>query len=312
MKKVVRLTESDLVKLIKKFVNETTMEPEPVRWGEEKIIAVHFDEGETSLDSRSTNYLMGYLESALDSSILTMKRFLDSTKYKIPTVVTIYVQTSSTGSGDENANVAQKRLDYLKNIYLRTMTERFGVRKDVAIQLMAQNKTMYRPYKVDRNFFVGKNPQTVPDEKDRVCYIVVTPIATRGLENNQLISASGDIQQPITYTTRQIKNPQSWWEELLGFDPTYTKKTERHVDENTIVKGIMSLQSYSDVSDVNKIIRASKKMNLDDWINKSVTDPRKKADIAVHLKQIIGSRPGASQYQVVFDKNANLTLQGFW
>ena len=241
MKKIVRLTESDLLKIVQKTKKNLREfdEPEPV------------------------------FTNNLDScSIPTIKKFHNDTKFDLPQLVTFYVGTSSTGSFATNKKVAERRMSYLTDLYLEVMNS-FGIREDVAYKLLVQSNKAYTPSKIDRDFY---DPAKVkPNSAERICSVIIKPITTKGLTGSQIGNVQGGlIDNSSIINTFLVDN----------------------VDEEGIVNGIKSLETYSDIKDLNQGLINARKGTLQNFLNDQLFDDSfRKQQVILHLNKI-GKRSG--------------------
>lgn len=268
MKKVIKLTESDLFKIIqqtKKTLKEAAPEPEPVPTDEMDTCAASFlfGEGETQFKPEISNQAKQFIKKCISSSIPTIQKFHNSGKFDLPALVTFYVGTSSTGDFRTNKNVAEKRMSYLTNLYLDVMSG-FGIREDVAYKLLVQSNKKYTPSKIDRDFY---DPAKVkPNSAERICSIVINPITTMGKSNDTIGKLSGS---------------------LIDASSTINNILVDMVDEGNIVKGIKKLETYSDIKDLSKALVNARMGNLQDFLNNQLfDDPVERSQIANHLNKI--------------------------
>jgi len=263
MKKIIRLTESDLYRIVKRTISELE-EPEPVFTDKNDTIRASFlfAEGETSFDSSTTQVVKDFIKNYIKSSIPTIQKFHNSDKFNLPQLVTFYVGTSSTGNFRRNKEIAEKRMKYLTNIYLDAMNE-LGVREDVAYKLLTRSNKTYTPSKIDRDFY---DPTKVkPDDAERICFIEINPIETMGLDYDMIGKVQGKlIDASSIINTFLIDN----------------------VDEESIVDAIMRLQTYSDIKDLNTALMNARKGSLESFLNDQLSDDSsEKSKIVRHLNK---------------------------
>ena len=275
MAKIIRLTESDLFKIVqqtKRTLKEAAPEPEPVPTDKSDTCSASFffGEGETQFSADISNIVKDYIKKCISSSIPTIQKFHNSGKFKLPALVTFYVGTSSTGDFRTNKQVAEKRMSYLTNLYLDVMGS-FGIREDVAYKLLVQSNKSYKPSKIDRDFY---DPAKVkPNSAERICSIVISPITTMGRSNDSIGKLSGS---------------------LIDASSTINNVLVDMVDEGNIVKGIQKLQTYSDIKDLSKALVNARKGNLQNFLNSQLfDDPTERTQITNHLNKI-AKRSGKS------------------
>lgn len=289
MKKVIKLTESDLFRIIqqtKKTLSEVE-EPEPVPTDASDTCQASFlfGEGQTSFSSQISQEVKDFIKNCVSSSIPTIQKFHKSGKFDLPPVVTFYVGTSSTGDFRTNKNVAEKRMSYLTNLYLDVMGT-FGIREDVAYKLLVQSNKSYTPSKIDRDFY---DPAKVkPKASERICSIVVNPITTMGKSNDSIGNISGSLIDASSIINTWLVD---------------------NVDEGNIVKGIKKLETYSDIKDLNKAMMNARMGSLQSFLNNQLfDDPSEKSQIVNHLNKI-ARRSGKDTIATVVGGNLSIILE---
>jgi hypothetical protein len=290
MKKVIKLTESDLFKIIqqtKKNLKEAAPEPEPVPTDEMDTCSASFlfGEGETQFKPEISNQAKQFIKKCISSSIPTIQKFHNSGKFDLPALVTFYVGTSSTGNFRTNKEVAEKRMSYLTNLYLDVMGS-FGIREDVAYKLLVQSNKKYSPSKIDRDFY---DPAKVkPNSAERICSIVINPITTMGKSNDSIGKISGSLIDASSIINTWIVDG---------------------VEEADIVKGVEKLETYSDIKDLNKAMINARMGSLQSFIsNQLFDDPREKSKIVNHLNRI-AKRSGKGTIATIVGGNLSIILE---
>lgn len=289
MKKVIKLTESDLFRIIqqtKRTLSEVE-EPEPVPTDESDTCEASFlfGEGETSFNSQISQEVKSFIKRCIQSSIPTIQKFHKSGKFDLPPVVTFYVGTSSTGDFRTNKNVAEKRMSYLTNLYLDVMSG-FGIREDVAYKLLVQSNKKYTPSKIDRDFY---DPAKVkPKASERICSIVISPITTMGKSDDSIGKISGSLIDASSIINTWLVD---------------------NVDEEHIVNGIQKLETYSDIKDLNKAMIDARMGSLQSFISSQLfDDPREKSKIVNHLNRI-AKRSGKGTIATIVGGNLSIILE---
>lgn len=233
----------------KPLVSEAIPGLEPVVDDEsDKYVAsIFFKEGQTSLSQKDTNDIIDFIAGNLKSSIPSLQRFYRSGK-KIPSFIDLYVGTSSTGNAMTNRNVAEGRMNYMKNICEKALAKH-GIRADVAFKFITDNFQNYRPSKVDANFY--DTTKIKPNAMERDCFIVINPLQTRGLDSDKVGELGG---------------------KLIDASSIINNFFVDNVDEGAIVMGISKLETYSDIVDLNKALINARMGKLESFLNSQLQD----------------------------------------
>ena len=232
----------------KPLVNEAIPGLEPVVDNSENYVAtIFFKEGQTSLSQKDTNDIINFVAANLKSSIPTLQQFYRSGK-KIPSFIDLYVGTSSTGSAMTNRNVAEGRMNYMKNICEKALAK-FGIRADVAFKFITENFQNYTPSKVDANFY--DTTKIKPNSMERNCFIIINPIETKGLDADRVGELGG---------------------ELIDASSIINNFFIDNVDEGGIVMGISKLETYSDIVDLDKALINARMGRLESFLNSQLAD----------------------------------------
>jgi hypothetical protein len=260
-------------------------EPVPTDVGDSSEASIFFSEGEYQLNSELSNKIKEYIKERITSSIPTIQKFHNSDKFDLPQLITFYVGTSSTGDFGTNKRVAEKRMSYLTNLYLQVMSE-LGVREDVAYKLLLQSNKSYTPSKIDRDFY---DPAKVkPNGAERICSIVIEPITTKGLNDVQIGNISGKLIDASSIINNWLVD---------------------NVDEQDILDGILSLQTYSDIKDLNRAMVDARMGSLQNFLNDQLfDDSTEKIKIINHLNKI-ARRSGKSTVVSTVGGNISIILE---
>jgi hypothetical protein len=268
MKKIIRLTESDLYRMVSKakrgiYEAAPELEPVPTDASDTSSASFLFGEGETQFKPEISNQAKQFIKSCISSSIPTIQKFHNSGKFDLPALVTFYVGTSSTGDFRTNKQVAEKRMSYLTNLYLDVMGS-FGIREDVAYKLLVQSNKKYTPSNIDRDFY---DPAKVkPNSAERICSIVISPITTMGRSNDTIGKLTGSLIDASSIINTWLVD---------------------NVNEKNIVQGIQKLQTYSDIKDLSKALVNAGMGNLQDFLNDQLfDDPAQRSQITNYLNKI--------------------------
>ncbi len=287
--KIRHMQESNMIlenRILKSKINEASPmpEPEPVPTdgGDTSVGMFLFGEGQYQFKPETSNKVKEFIKERITSSIPTIQKFHNSNKFDLPQLVTFYVGTSSTGDFGTNKRVAEKRMSYLTNLYLQVMSE-LGIRDDVAYKLLVQSNKSYTPSKIDRDFY---DPAKVkPDSEERICSIVIEPITTKGLNDVQIGNISGKLIDASSIVNNWLVD---------------------NVDEQDILAGILKLQTYSDIKDLNRAMVDARMGSLQNFLNDQLfDDSAEKYKIVNHLN-MIAKRSGKPT--IVSTVGGNMTI----
>ena len=262
------------------FVNENILEAvaglEPVFTPKKDtaIMDFPFEEGQFKFSTPVSTAAIAFMKKHIKSSIPTIEKFIsnsgpstsgnwsssgpinnhmtramyEESQSVLPPIIQFYVGTSSTGTQTVNSNLAQKRMDYLTGLYLEVMNS-FGIKDGVSRKLMTQAPKDYQPAPVNNNFY--DSTKLAPVAKDRLCQITINPITTMGNTPGQI----GNIQGTLIDASSIINT-------VLG----------DLVDEKEIVRGILKLQTYSDITDLNTALINARKGTLEEFLNRELAN----------------------------------------
>ena len=242
MKKIIRLTESDLTRLIKRVVSEAVAAPEPVV-GKSMTVKIYFSkEGEAVLADNTKTQIKNWLRPYIKMSMPTIKQFYRGSEFKLPKFITVGASTTSGGDYEANSKVAQSRLYAVVNV-VRELFEEMGINKEMIQKFVTTNSNYtYQPTSVDANLFDRKSVK--PMDKERFAYITVNELKTVGLGKTQI----GDLEDALRIARGYNVDP----------------------DETGIALAICNLDTYSDIKDLNYELRDFG--GLQGFINQTITD----------------------------------------
>jgi|688.fasta_scaffold24923_3 hypothetical protein len=242
MKKIIRLTESDLTRLIKRVVSEAVAAPEPVV-GKSMTVKIYFTkEGGSVLANNTKTQIKNWLRPYIKMSMPTIKQFYRGSEFKLPKFITVGASTTSGGDYEANSKVAQARLYAVVNV-VRELFEEMGINKEMIQKFVTTNSNYtYQPTSVDANLFDRKSVK--PMDKERFAYITVNELKTVGLGKTQI----GDLEDALRIARGYNVDP----------------------DETGIALAICNLDTYSDIKDLNYELRDFG--GLQGFINQTITD----------------------------------------
>ena len=297
MKRIIRLTESDLTRIVKRVIRESeesVMKPEPVPTGVIHQGTFAFDEGKANMTKKTRDGLVEQIKKIIKPSISTINKFHNG-PFTLPQMFEVNVGTSSTGTPQANAQVAKARKTLLEGI-IKEALRSFDIREDIIEKIYSlQSKSYYAPSKLDFNFYDSK--MVKPDDKERFGTIKIMPIKTMGLDGKALSSASYKVQSPDVTRSKTIKNPESLINLWGLIDPGTTTEYYTEPDQESIYAGVQMLKTYSDVEDLNDQLENARKGGVADVINDKITDRTKFINACKTIKMAF-ERSGKSSSMV--------------
>lgn len=176
----------------------------------------------------------------------TIEKFLNNTSRPIPKFIKIEVGTDATGSEKNNVDVAQARLNKAKSIVKKAFDDSKVGYYDTQIESWITSSQNYQPSKLNKNVYdktkVGDNP------RERYIKIKFYGLSTMGLNVDQITSVE--------------KRANDAYVDLL----------ELNIDEDEIARQICKLETYSDITDLNKRFQADEYGSLQGFLNSKMYD----------------------------------------
>jgi hypothetical protein len=295
MKKTIRLTESDLTRLVKRILSEVA--EEPIATKDNKIFGTFlFPEGPfppTSLHGlpitkdaveNIKNQIANYIKAS--GGVEAITRFRTDKSHPLPRFIKISVGTSHTGKDAMNADtVGPYRANYLKSI-VKGALDKLGFKDDVIAQITTTNlDASYTPSELDRNNF---DPTKIkPNARERFGYIEVQKLEVRGLN------------------TSSIQDVQRGLNRAEGFFKSWIVDSTDYV---SIAKNIYKLKTYSDIVDLSNAINAAGKYNsLADFLTQQLDRyPKTRANVVAWLDKI--SQDSKKSPDTVRDVNGTVSI----
>jgi len=246
MKRIIKLTEADLTRIVKRVMRESVSAVEPIA-NPGSGFKVFFDEGKSELNLQAKRIIIDDIKSKLRSSMDTIEEFYDSKDFKIPKFIQVGAATSSTGSREANAAKAQERI----NVMVECIYDAFDelgqetgnvVGADYIKTFLTTNTdSTYKPSGLKKLYDANKS---APKAEERYAYVIIKPLSKRGKTKTQI----GNIEDMLRIARGYNINP----------------------DEEGIAKAICRLETYSDITDLNYELRD--KGGLEYFINTSITN----------------------------------------
>lgn len=245
MKRIIKLTEADLTRIVKRVMRESVSAVEPIA-NPGSGFKVLFDEGKSLLSSDAKDIVVNDIKSKLRTSMKTIEEFYDNKEFKIPKFIEIGAATSSTGSRERNVALAQKRIDAMIDC-VYTAFDQLGketgnvVGTDYIKTFLTTNtNSTYEPSGLKKLYDANKS---APNPEERYAYVIIKPLSMKGKTEKQL----DDIEDMLRIARGQNINP----------------------DEEGIAKAICRLETYSDITDLDNELRNLG--GLEYFINTTIT-----------------------------------------
>jgi hypothetical protein len=281
MKRTIRLTESELVELLRRVIKEDAPEPSlsskntffgflfpEFKKGSEKpnimvsnngVMKPYREEDYQKVVDSIANFIRG------TKTLSAIQKFYKQTEFPLPKFIKIGAGTSSSGSGEANSKAANYRLRFLEGL-LTSAFDKLGLDSSRITELIEERKdSNYYPSKLDKNLF---DPEKVgPNPFERFGFIELNEVETTGLDK----PSSLDVQRGLRSASSKINT------QLFDL-----------VDEEEIEAQIKLLKTPSDVKDISDAIGANTEfVNLEDYLNNQLfDDPKTMIRIKNHLNSI--------------------------
>lgn len=240
-KKVIRLTEGDLNRIVKKVLIESTMAPEPVVSGSYTVRIYFPNEGQTKISDGLQKQISNSIVPRLKKSKSTIEKFYNNEDFDLPKFIRIGARTTSGGDYKANKKVAEERIVNVKNFIIRLL-ESMGYNAEQIERFITTNTDYtYEPTEIDANLY-DRN-MVKPKDSERYVYISISELTTKGLNTQQV----GKVEDMLRIARGWNINP----------------------DEVGIAKGICNLQTYSDIEDLDYELRDFG--GLEKFINDTIT-----------------------------------------
>jgi hypothetical protein len=295
-KRIVRLTESELIDLVRRTIFEAK-ESEEVLVNEDKMFGVGFmfpENGAKPVSYASSRTRFGQIPYTRDEEKFIVRdivNFLDESgtfeileewyDRGIPPFVRIVAGTSHSGSYETNARVGEQRLNFLKGL-LKQALDQLGLNAVQMARIATTNTTDdYRPSRLDVKFF---DPKKLPlKDRERFGLLSINGLMIQGLTPGQMIGTSGGLQKAkgnynnIMWDT---VDEDKIVEILTGFDVDGNKSYEFN-----------GLSTLSDIKELNAYLKSAGEGDLQTFLNDQLFDDyNRKTKIYTRLKNKPGLR----------------------
>tara|TARA_R110000824_G_scaffold397447_1_gene600341 strand:- start:1611 stop:2507 length:897 start_codon:yes stop_codon:yes gene_type:complete len=296
MGKVIRLTESDIKKIVNKVLIRE-MRPEPIQSNTSKAYFFYFKEGEGRrpdevwkpgmappypYDDGVRSQIVNKIAVALEPSIPTIQQFLESEfSDQLSGFISLDSSTSHTGKEKTNSNIGEERLDFVEDIVYDAL-DKIGFR-DTRIKNLLISYT-------DKEYdYSNINQHMDPDKLDpnaleRSAFIGIQTLSTMGLDTDSITDIEHDIERASgTFST----------------------------EEEDIVNAIEELETYSDIVDLNKRFRNNLQYQINSQITDGLTpggsDTKERRKIVKHLNKA-ARRSGKADVAAIVGDKITITL----
>jgi len=206
----------------------------------------YLPKGSAVTDTKLVDTFVNSVKKVIISNKPTIEKFLNDTSRPIPKFIKIEVGTDSTGSEKNNVDVANARLKEAKRIVKKAFTDSKVGYYDTQIESWITSSQNYQPSKLNKNVYdknkVGDNP------KERYIKIKFYGLSTMGKNVDQITSIE--------------KRADNAYVDLLGLN----------IDEDEIARQICKLETYSDITDLDKRFQADTYGSLKGFLNSKMYD----------------------------------------
>lgn len=207
----------------------------------------YLPKGSAVTDKKLVDAFVESVKTVIISNKPTIEKFLNNTSRPIPKFIKIEVGTDATGSEKNNVAVAQARLNEAKRIIKKAFDDSKVGYYDTQIESWITSSQNYQPSELNKNVYdknkVGDNP------KERYIKIKFYGLNTMGLNVDEITSVEKKADQ------------------------AYVDLLQLNIDEDEIAKQICKLETYSDITDLNKRFVADENYySLQGFLNSKMYD----------------------------------------
>jgi len=241
MKRIIRLTERDLTRIVKRVLSETVSAPEPILMKANKVWdVVLFDEGKSELSDIAKTRIKNMITTNVGNK--RTKDTIKSFNNRLPKFIEIGSRTSSTGSYETNQIVGRRRINAIRKVVDEALGNLGYNSEQIEKMIVTNTDYAYLPTDLDRNIYDPK--KVAPKQIERIGYISVTPLEIKGLDDKDINKMGAGLRTAKGYNV----NP----------------------DEVKIVNQIKKLETYSDIIDLDDELQDHG--GLETFINDTITD----------------------------------------
>jgi hypothetical protein len=288
MKKIVRLTESDLARIVKRIISEAAR-PEPIVQYVDAI-QIPFKEGGSGKEfsQQQIDSWIKQIQAVVKQNISVIGYFLDrrDSGFRLPQFIQYTIGTSSTGDDRVNSRVARERETFINNILrkaLSVMDSSGRALDEEQIQKYITNaQGEYNPTELAKGM---SRKRSIPDPNERMGYIVFQAYDVEGLD-------TGGIQRA---SDQMASGEGSYFLGLGDYDP------------QKILNGLRGLRTFSDIQDLNQELR--QRGGLEEYLNDQLETG---ADVEYWKKEAVKAINFASNKSqrgnVAFYKNGKIVI----
>lgn len=253
MKKVVRLTEADLARIIKKVIKESNqpkkgrikeevMAPQPFTTGVKSKFLQYLPKGSAVTDKTKVQEFVNSAAITLKNNDKVIKEFLNNKSFPLPKFIKIVAGTDITGSERANVNVGQARLKEAKRIVKEAFKKSGLPYYDTQIESWITSAQNYQPSDLDKNVY---DPSKVKGEPlKRFIQIYIYGLTKEGLTSSQIQGVEDNIKSSFNWAS---------------------------VDEQNIADEICKLKTMSDITDLETQFK-SEYGSLEGFLNSKLYD----------------------------------------
>lgn len=190
-------------------------------------------------------------------------------KHNIPLPNFIDIKVATSHEPGNNQKVANQRIEYVRNLLITVFKDLNLYTDKIEDLLVNASKTNYQPTDTDCEVIDCKTEKGKPYE--RIAEVSIYPFRIKGLNSGQI----GDVGGTLIDASSDVN---SWF---------YDK-----VNEEGIIKALERLQTYSDLTDLEKFLQNARKGKLEDFLNDQLSNYPKNKIKAVNIINQLAKKSG--------------------